>query len=110
MAQGSLRPVVADRAASAGAHAENRHARTDRPHVWRAFHHVQTRYRGARGRVQRRRNMTDAPSASGGTPLHELSINRFIAASPEIVWRAWTERLEEWWAPKPWTTKIIEQD
>jgi len=54
--------------------------------------------------------MTDAPSASGGTPLHELSINRFIAASPEIVWRAWTERLEEWWAPKPWTTKIIEQD
>lgn len=52
--------------------------------------------------------MTDAPS--GGTPLHELSINRFIAASPETVWRAWTERLEEWWAPKPWTTKIVEQD
>ena len=52
--------------------------------------------------------MTGTPV--GGTPLHELSINRFIAASPETVWRAWTERLEEWWAPKPWTTKIIEQD
>jgi uncharacterized protein YndB with AHSA1/START domain len=47
-----------------------------------------------------------------GTPaqLYELSIHRLIAASPETVWKAWTERLEEWWAPKPWTTRIIQQD
>ncbi len=40
----------------------------------------------------------------------ELSIERYIDAPPETVFRVWTERLEEWWAPKPWTTKIIEQD
>ncbi len=40
----------------------------------------------------------------------ELSIERLIAAPPEVVYRVWTTRLEEWWAPKPWTTKIIEND
>ena len=40
----------------------------------------------------------------------ELAVERHIAASPETVYRVWTERLEEWWAPKPWTTKLIEQD
>jgi uncharacterized protein YndB with AHSA1/START domain len=40
----------------------------------------------------------------------ELAVERHIAAPPAAVWRAWTERLEEWWAPKPWTTRIIEQD
>lgn len=40
----------------------------------------------------------------------ELAIERFINALPATVWRAWTERLTDWWAPKPWTTKIIEQD
>ena len=33
--------------------------------------------------------------------VHELSITRFIHASPEAVYRAWTERLGEWWAPNP---------
>lgn len=40
----------------------------------------------------------------------ELSVERYIDAPPEIVYRVWTQRLEEWWAPKPWTSKIIEQD
>jgi uncharacterized protein YndB with AHSA1/START domain len=41
---------------------------------------------------------------------HELSITRLIDAPREAVWRAWTERLTEWWAPRPWTTEIIEMD
>lgn len=40
----------------------------------------------------------------------ELAVERHIAAPPETVFRVWTERLEEWWAPKPWTTELIEQD
>ncbi len=40
----------------------------------------------------------------------ELSVERYIDASPETVFRVWTDRLEEWWAPKPWTTKIVELD
>ncbi len=40
----------------------------------------------------------------------ELAFERHIAAPPEVVFRVWTTRLEEWWAPKPWTTRIIEQD
>jgi uncharacterized protein YndB with AHSA1/START domain len=43
-------------------------------------------------------------------PQFELAVERFIAAPPETVFKVWTERLEEWWAPKPWTTRIIEQD
>ena len=46
--------------------------------------------------------MTDAP--------FELAIERYIGAPPETVFKVWTERLEEWWAPKPWTTRIVEQD
>ncbi len=41
---------------------------------------------------------------------YELAIERFIDAAPEVVFKVWTGRLEEWWAPKPWTTRIIEQD
>jgi uncharacterized protein YndB with AHSA1/START domain len=40
----------------------------------------------------------------------ELAIERHIDAPPQTVFRVWTERLEEWWAPKPWTTRIIEQN
>jgi len=40
----------------------------------------------------------------------ELSVERYIDAPPETVYKVWTERLEEWWCPKPWTTEIIEQD
>ncbi|MBF6601585.1 MAG: SRPBCC family protein [Sphingorhabdus sp.] len=41
---------------------------------------------------------------------YELSITRHIAAPPERVWQVMTERMTEWWCPKPWTTEIIEQD
>jgi uncharacterized protein YndB with AHSA1/START domain len=40
----------------------------------------------------------------------ELAVERHIDAPPETVYKVWVERLEEWWAPKPWSTKIIEQD
>jgi uncharacterized protein YndB with AHSA1/START domain len=41
---------------------------------------------------------------------YELGIERRIAAPPHVVWKVWHERLEEWWAPKPWTTKKIAHD
>jgi uncharacterized protein YndB with AHSA1/START domain len=37
----------------------------------------------------------------------ELSITRFIDAPPETVYRVYTERTAEWWAPKPWKTRIV---
>lgn len=40
----------------------------------------------------------------------ELSVTRHIAAPPETVWRIMTERLAEWFCPKPWTTEIVELD
>ena len=40
----------------------------------------------------------------------ELSVTRLIDAPVETVWKIATERLEEWWCPKPWTVEIIEQD
>ena len=40
----------------------------------------------------------------------ELAVERYIDAAPETVFKVWTERLEEWWAPRPWTTRVVEQD
>ena len=40
----------------------------------------------------------------------ESSITHFIDAPREAVWRAFTDHMEEWWCPKPWTTRIIERD
>ena len=45
-----------------------------------------------------------------GGAAHELSVTRLIDAPPAVVWKVFTERLEEWWCPKPWTTELIEQD
>jgi len=44
------------------------------------------------------------------TDGYELAIERRISAPPARVWEVWTKRLEEWWAPRPWMTKIIAQD
>lgn len=42
-----------------------------------------------------------------GARTLELSVTRHIAAPPERVWQVMTERLTEWWCPRPWTTDII---
>ncbi|WP_375401864.1 SRPBCC family protein [uncultured Sphingomonas sp.] len=42
--------------------------------------------------------------------VKELSVERHIAAKPDIVWRVMTERMADWWCPRPWTTEIVEQD
>lgn len=40
----------------------------------------------------------------------ELSTSRLIAAPPETVYRVWTTRTGEWFAPKPYTTPGVELD
>ena len=40
----------------------------------------------------------------------ELSVTRYIDAPQEVVYRVWTERTEEWFAPKPWRTHVIAQE
>ncbi|KQS02280.1 ATPase [Sphingomonas sp. Leaf357] len=44
------------------------------------------------------------------TDRHELSVTRLIDAPRAAVWKIATERLTEWWCPRPWTTEIVEQD
>lgn len=41
---------------------------------------------------------------------HALSVTRLIDAPLGAVWTIATERLAEWWCPRPWTTEIVEQD
>jgi uncharacterized protein YndB with AHSA1/START domain len=41
---------------------------------------------------------------------HELTVTRLIDASPETVYRVWTERTAEWWAPRPYTTPVVDID
>lgn len=38
--------------------------------------------------------------------MHELSVTRFIAAPPAKVWDIMTNRIEEWWCPKPWRAEF----
>src|SRR5688572_13043200 len=47
------------------------------------------------------------PTADNGW---QLSISRHIAVPPEAVWQVMTERLPEWWCPRPWRTEVVEQD
>jgi uncharacterized protein YndB with AHSA1/START domain len=44
--------------------------------------------------------------------LLEVSLTRRIAASPEIVFAAWTDpkHLAEWWGPKGFTNPVCEAD
>ncbi|MCC6829364.1 MAG: SRPBCC family protein [Novosphingobium sp.] len=46
--------------------------------------------------------MSDTPT--------DLSVTRFIAASPATVWEVMTRRQEEWWCPLPWRTTIDVQE
>lgn len=45
-------------------------------------------------------------------PSLDLSIERIVDVSPELVWKGWTtpELMKQWFAPKPWTTPEIELD
>ena len=42
----------------------------------------------------------------------DLVITRDIAASPDKLYRCWTEPelMKQWFAPKPWTTTHVETD
>lgn len=40
----------------------------------------------------------------------ELSVTRYIAATPAVVWSVLALRQEEWWCPAPWKVRIDEQD
>lgn len=53
--------------------------------------------------------ITEADRAEPSAP-HELTITRTIAASPKTVYRVWTTRTGEWWAPRPYTTPGVELD
>jgi uncharacterized protein YndB with AHSA1/START domain len=44
------------------------------------------------------------------TDTWELSVTRYIDAPSATVYRVYTERLEEWWAPAPWKTQVVEMD
>lgn len=42
----------------------------------------------------------------------KITVTRNFDATPEEVWRAWTERelLDQWWAPKPWRAETKTMD
>ncbi|MBX6425096.1 MAG: SRPBCC family protein [Variibacter sp.] len=40
----------------------------------------------------------------------ELSVTRYIAAPPAVVWQAMTDRMPEWFCPRPWRFEVVEQD
>ena len=42
--------------------------------------------------------------------LFELSVSRVFKASPETVWKAFTEHGTEWFTPRPWTTPQVDYD
>jgi len=42
--------------------------------------------------------------------MKELSVTRYIAAPPAVVWDAMANRQEEWWCPRPWRVEIVAQD
>lgn len=50
--------------------------------------------------------MPDADGVNVAAPLLELAVERHIAASPQRVWQIMTERLADWFCPRPWTTTI----
>jgi uncharacterized protein YndB with AHSA1/START domain len=44
------------------------------------------------------------------TDTYELSVTRLIDAPLDAVWAIATERMAEWWCPRPWTTEIVAQE
>jgi uncharacterized protein YndB with AHSA1/START domain len=39
-----------------------------------------------------------------------LTVTRLIDAPVDVVWKAATERMEDYFCPKPWRVEVIEQD
>ncbi len=42
--------------------------------------------------------------------MNELSVTRYIAAPPAVVWDVMVNRQEEWWCPRPWSIELVAQD
>ena len=42
--------------------------------------------------------------------MYELSVTRLIAAPPAKVWVVLTNRMGEWWCPKPWRAEVERMD
>jgi len=49
---------------------------------------------------------------SGPDPKLDLTVERFMRATPERVWTAWTtpRLLEQWWVPHPGTCRVLDLD
>src|SRR5277367_4853396 len=56
--------------------------------------------------------MANGRSAMVEEGLLEMSLTRRVAASPEVVFRAWTDpkHLAEWWGPRGFTNPLCEAD
>ena len=42
--------------------------------------------------------------------MHEMSVTCLIDASPAKVWDVMTNRMNEWWCPKPWRAEVRRMD
>lgn len=42
--------------------------------------------------------------------LFELRVSRLIKASPDVVWKIYTDRTRDWFCPRPWTTPVVDWD
>ena len=42
--------------------------------------------------------------------MHEMSVTRLIDASPAKAWDVMTNRMNEWWCPKPWRAEVRRMD
>lgn len=51
-----------------------------------------------------------SPSASSPLASRELVLTRDVDVAPDRLFRTWTQRLPEWWAPRPLTTPVCELD
>lgn len=40
----------------------------------------------------------------------ELAVTRLIDAPPATVWQVMTDRMGEWWCPKPWRAEVRQFD
>jgi len=53
-----------------------------------------------------------APAENNASAKRDLVLTRLIEAPREKIYRAWTEPelIKQWFAPRPWTTPIVEID